>query len=95
MNTSYAIFKRVAQGCAAGYVISFIACIWTGNMHWLAIAAVATGAGMLAFCNFLVGVLNELQSIKKPGILKFIVIVMFGVWGGVLFPLSFLYKIIM
>lgn len=61
----------------------------------MAIAAIATGAGMLAFRRFLIGMPNELQTIESAGPIKCIVIAIYGIWGGGLIPLPILYKALM
>jgi hypothetical protein len=82
--------NRIAAACLTCMLTSFLVAVVLGDRRRVAVAYIAMGATMTAFCTFVLGMILECE-LERPRLAAALVVITFGIVCGLLIPLSGLY----
>ena len=71
---------------------SFLVAVVLGDRRWAAIAYVALGAISMTFCAFILGMTRE-SEVERPRLAAALVVMNFGIFCGLVIPLSGIYTL--
>lgn len=86
-------FLRMSAVWALSIALSLALSVYWGDKRWLVIAVLAMGAVMISFCVFILDMASGQESIERPRAFTAFVVIVIGIYGGLLIPLIGLYML--